>query len=625
MPRLLWRAVVPICCGAIVFVAFESSARAQDIQVTSTVPQLCGGAYSSAPYPLYTQGTFTYTIPAGYDIVGATVSGTWGNTCYSRSTAGVDVRLSGVTVAQCLAGSAGCWIDQAAGLPPRPWSVTIPTSLFPQLATGAAQMTAQQTSSTWVELGQATLTLTLRPRTVSVWVGTNVPGVSVTVDGRMFTASTQFSWVVDSVHTISTATPQGGGGTRYVFANWSDGGALTHSVTTPAGTTTYTANFTTQYLLTTAASPAGAGTVGANPSAADGYYNAGVSVQVTAAPNAGYAFGSWSGDLAGTANPQTLQLEAPRSVTATFTTTAVRAQGDFTGDLKSDTLWRHVTQGDVWLWPMDGAARLSENYVRTVADTAWEIRGLGDHTGDGKADILWRNWTTGRIYLWPMNGSSPLDETYVGTVSTDYDIVGTGDFNGDGKSDILWRNLTSGEVWIWLMNGAMRLSEAYVDRVDLAYVVKGVGDLDGDGKADIVWHRNSAGDVWVWLMSGTTRLNQIWVATVPDIRYQIQAVADFDGDSKADILWWHGTSGEVWIWTMNGAMRQAVTCVATVPDTDYRIVGAGDYDGNGRADILWHHATRGEVWVWLMNGAARLSETWVATVPDAGYLVVKGR
>jgi hypothetical protein len=296
---------------------------------------------------------------------------------------------------------------------------------------------------------------------------------------------------------------------------------------------------------------------------------------------------------------------------------------DFGGDGKADILWRHATQGDAWLWPMNGAARTAESYVRTVADTNWEIRGLGDQTGDGKADILWRHKTTGTIYFWPMDGSTPLSETFVGTVDPAYDIVGTGDFNGDGKSDILWRHLTNGDVWIWLMDGATPLSRVYVGTVDPAYVIEGVGDLDGDGKADIVWHHATAGEVWVWLMSGTSRLSATWVATVPDVGYQIVGVADATGDGRADVLWRHATQGDVWLWNMNGAARTAETWVGTVSDTGYRVVGTGDYNGDGKADILWHHATAGEVWVWLMNGATRLSETWVATVPDVGYRIVK--
>ena len=300
-----------------------------------------------------------------------------------------------------------------------------------------------------------------------------------------------------------------------------------------------------------------------------------------------------------------------------------RAASDFTPDLKSDILWRHASLGEVWMWPMDGATRTAESFVRRVADTTWQIRGLGDQTGDGRADILWRNAATGQVYLWPMNGSSPPGEIYVATVDPAYDIVGTGDYDGDGKSDILWRHTTLGDVWIWLMDGATRLSEVFVDRVDPGYVVRGSGDLDGDRKADLVWRQPATGEVWVWLMNGTTRLSESWIATVPDTGYDIKSVADFTGDGKADILWHHATRGEVWMWPMDGAVRVAETWVATVPDTGYGIAAAGDYDGDGKADILWHHATRGEVWVWLMNGTARLSENWVATVPDTGYRIVK--
>ena len=298
-------------------------------------------------------------------------------------------------------------------------------------------------------------------------------------------------------------------------------------------------------------------------------------------------------------------------------------RGDFTGDLKSDILWRHATRGEVWLWPMDGAAKTGETPVRTVADTNWEIRGVGDQTGDGKADILWRNKTTGQIYLWPMNGSTPVSETYVATVDPAYDIVGSGDYNGDGKSDILWRHLTNGKVWIWLMNGATPLSQVYVDTVDSGYVIKGSGDLNLDGKSDIVWHHGTRGEVWVWLMNGTTRTSQTYIGTVGDVGYEIVGVADHTGDGKADILWHHATRGEVWIWPMNGTTVLSESYVDTVPDTGYQIVGTGDYNGDTKADILWHHATRGEVWVWLMNGTTKVSETWVATVPEVGYQIVK--
>jgi hypothetical protein len=315
------------------------------------------------------------------------------------------------------------------------------------------------------------------------------------------------------------------------------------------------------------------------------------------------------------------------SGTDTISTSGTGAPGalfDFTGDRKSEILWRHATNGQVWLWPMNGAANLSENFVRRVADTVWEIRGQGDQDGDFTADILWRNKVSGGIVFWPMNGSTPVSESFVSTVDPAYDIVGTGDYNGDGKSDILWRHGANGQVWIWLMDGAAALSMVHVDTVDPLYRIDGSGDLNADGKSDIVWRNTNNGDVWVWLMDGTARLSQTMVGTVPDLDYQIVGVADHTGDGKSDILWRHTTQGHVWIWPMDGAVLVSQTFVGTV-DPIYTIVGSGDYDGNGKADILWHHSTVGDVWVWLMDGATMLSQTLIGNVPDLGYQIVKWR
>jgi alpha-tubulin suppressor-like RCC1 family protein len=322
-------------------------------------------------------------------------------------------------------------------------------------------------------------------------------------------------------------------------------------------------------------------------------------------------------------NPDGTQATLPGAFT--YGAGGAGAGSDFTGDLKADILWRHATLGELWLWPMSGAARTAETYLRTVADTNYEIRAAADFDGNGSPDLLWRNKVTGAVYIWPMEASILKSESYVATIDPAYDIVGTGDFNGDGKADILWRHTANGEVWVWLMDGATPLIDVYVETVDPAYLVKGVGDVNADGKADIVWHHATLGEVWVWLMEGTTRLSATWIGSVPDVGYQIVGVADFTGDGKADVLWHHDTAGEVWLWPMNGTTRVSETWVGTVPDTGYQPVGTGDYDGDGKADILWHHATLGEVWVWLMDGPTRRSETWVGTVPDLGYQIVKMR
>ena len=78
--------------------------------------------------------------------------------------------------------------------------------------------------------------------TIPVTVQGNPAGVSFSVDGTAYTTAQGFNWTSGSQHTIATTSPQGTG-TQYVFTSWSDGGAISHTVSPTSGTT-YTANFT---------------------------------------------------------------------------------------------------------------------------------------------------------------------------------------------------------------------------------------------------------------------------------------------------------------------------------------------------------------------------------------------
>jgi hypothetical protein len=87
-------------------------------------------------------------------------------------------------------------------------------------------------------------------------------GLSITVDGSTCAAPCVFNWTPGSTHSVGTTTPQAPlTGTQYVFASWTDGLAQSHSITAPAAQypaalATYTANFSTQYYLTTSTVPA---------------------------------------------------------------------------------------------------------------------------------------------------------------------------------------------------------------------------------------------------------------------------------------------------------------------------------------------------------------------------------
>src|SRR5581483_214807 len=137
------------------------------------------------------------------------------------------------------------------------------------------------------------------------------------------TSPCSFQWIPGSSHSIAAASQAGPSGTQYVFASWSDSGAASHSVTTPASAASFTASFTTQYFLTTAASPLAGGSI----SPASGWFNAGSVLSLTASPNSGYAFSSFSGAVNAASSPQSLTLNAPASVTANFSVSSGGGSG----------------------------------------------------------------------------------------------------------------------------------------------------------------------------------------------------------------------------------------------------------------------------------------------------------
>ena len=72
----------------------------------------------------------------------------------------------------------------------------------------------------------------------------------------------------------------------------------------------------TQYTLTSNVTPSGAGSVTANPIQPG--YPSGTQIVLTAAPNSGYSFSSWSGGASGSANPLTVTITGNLSITANF-------------------------------------------------------------------------------------------------------------------------------------------------------------------------------------------------------------------------------------------------------------------------------------------------------------------
>jgi glucose/arabinose dehydrogenase len=81
------------------------------------------------------------------------------------------------------------------------------------------------------------------PRTVTLTLATSPAGLQVTLDGQPQPAPLTVTGVVGIVRTLGVVSPQALAGVGYAFVSWSDGGAATHTIATPAVNTTYTATF----------------------------------------------------------------------------------------------------------------------------------------------------------------------------------------------------------------------------------------------------------------------------------------------------------------------------------------------------------------------------------------------
>jgi len=87
------------------------------------------------------------------------------------------------------------------------------------------------------------ITRDLLPQKAQVTLATQPAGLALTLDGQAVTAPQVFTGVVGIERDLGAAD-QAFNGRRYRFTSWSDGGAATHTVSTPSANTTYTATFT---------------------------------------------------------------------------------------------------------------------------------------------------------------------------------------------------------------------------------------------------------------------------------------------------------------------------------------------------------------------------------------------
>ena len=303
--------------------------------------------------------------------------------------------------------------------------VTFGGTLDSSVNPGSTTLTSGQAASTYTAgstAGAGSGTATVDNQQVStavqildtVTVTTSPANLSITVDGTSYTAPQTFNWVLGSSHTLNTNSPQAGpAGSQYVFSNWSDSGAQSHSISAPEATTTYTASFNTQYQLTTLASPSADGSV---TPASGNYYAASAIIPVTASANAGYQFTNWTStggsfDSTTSASTNFHMPSAAATVTGNFTMIIVAAPTTTSVSSNNNPSFTSAPGNSVtFTATVTSNSTVNEGTV-TFSDTANDFTCSGGNTvpvSNGQATCT-TSFTT--------EGSRNVTATYNGTVN----------------------------------------------------------------------------------------------------------------------------------------------------------------------------------------------------------------
>lgn len=211
-------------------------------------------------------------------------------------------------------------------------SQTVTSTISSSTASSSTTQTSSSTTSSTTTSSNSTssstttsstTTSTFSQATVPITVTAN-PSGSIVVDGTTYTSPKTFSWVPGSSHSIAAYSPVSGApGTKYVWTSWADGGTQSRTITAPSSSTTYTANYQTQWQVAFDVNPSAGGeiTVNTQPSAT-AWYNDGAVVSLRARANTGYVFSSWSSNAALTTFANSSSSSTTATIRGTGTITA---------------------------------------------------------------------------------------------------------------------------------------------------------------------------------------------------------------------------------------------------------------------------------------------------------------
>ena len=450
---------------------------------------------------------------------------------------------------------------------------------------------------------------TSTPPQGSITVETVPTGLTFWLNGTPYTAPRRFTFTSGTVVSLTAISPQGGNDTRHVWTSWSDGGAQTHSVTTPlTENSTYTAYFKKQYLLTTMAT-------GGTVAPGTGYYDENQLVQVSSVPNYPWWNLHWeatgSGSYTGSNNPATVVMNAPitenaiwvgrppsGTPTQTPTLTPTPTPKTISVTIASDPPGRTLV--------VDGVTYTSSQNFDWIAGTEHTLFTPALQHVDGPTRYVWVNWSDGGD---PIHTVAPTSSTtitanfktqhYLETCCTNsgfsagptgfFDagtVVGIGAFSNNDLYFRSWSGSGSGSYSGPIHAASVTMNGPITEHANWELSpppYRAAFDYDGDLGSDISVFRPTEG-IWYFKNAPPYHFGVATDKVTP---------ADYDADGKTDIAIFRPSEGT---WYILRSSNSTVSILRFGLSEDIPV--PADYNGDGYAEPAVFRPSTGAWYTW---------------------------